>query len=325
MSRAAVQDIEREVAEMEKPPVLYIELYDKRPSGFIRDLDGKPAGSFGTEHHHELDSPMARFIPTFGYRKGVKKEMKNGKQVDLSYNEPIRYIKEQTEISLERQKLLGIERSRATKEDLIEVKRGSLSVVREGSYIGLYDYLTEVYYNASNPDRSKGADKIYKVVQLGIEEEGLNDLDIMMADALKLVARFYEKKSTGKYVYKEDKIDTLCNLFEVYAETMSGKITALNALAKTDPKEFIYRAEKFLQTNFTFVAQAIQLNVIYFKGNIAEYVGKEKIVANLGSEKLTNQEKVERLSELLQTDDFKEINEELMFEVEVVKEKQLNA
>lgn len=317
------QEVDMEVEEMENPPVLYIELEDRRPSGFIMDLDGRPAGSFGTEHFIELDAPLARFIPTSGFRRGTKKEIKNGKTVDLAYNEPIRYIKEQTEISVEKQKLLGIEPGRATKENLIEVKRGNFSVVREGSYIGLYDYLLDVFYNSSNPNRSERATKIYKVVELGKEEEDLNDYDIMMADALMLVKRFYQKTAKG-YVYKEDKINTLCSLFEIYAETMSGKVTALNALAKADPKKFIHKAEKFLQMNMTFVAHALHLNVIRFNDNTVESVDREKIFANLGSQRLTNQEKIERFSELLETDDFKEAKEELMIELEIAQENALN-
>lgn len=300
----------------EKPRVLYIELYDRRPSGFVLD------GTRGTENHQELDAPTARFIPNFGYRKGTKDEVVNGKKVKIAYNEPIRYIKEQTEISVIKQQLLGITRSRAGKEDLIEVKRGNFSVVREGSYIGLYDYLLEAFYNASNPHRSAGADKIYKVIEMGKEEEELNEYDIAMADALQFVARFYKKTKQG-YQYNEEKINAMCELFTVFGETMAGKVTALNALAKADPAAFMKRAELFEQINVTHVTHALQLNVISFKGNVAEYVGKEKVIVNLGSEKLTHEQKIERLADFLQTPELRGAYEELQLEIEIAKENQL--
>lgn len=325
MSKNALQDVETYEEEIDQPEVLHIELFDRRPSGFIRDLNGVEAASKGTEHYHELDAPLATFIPTSGFRRGYKDEInRQGKKVKTAYNEPIRYIKEQMEISVERQKALGIEPMRASKENMIEMKRGEMTVTREGSHIGLYDYLMDSFYNADNPDRSPGATKIFRVVKLGQEEEKINEYDIAMADALIFVAKFY-KKGTKGYVYQEDKINALCNLFEIYADTNSGKVTALNGLAKANPEEFMRRAEKFEQSNFSIIANALLLNVIRFEGNTAVYVEKEKVCADLGSETMTNQAKIERLGQLMQTADFAGIWQELQFEVELAQENKLNA
>lgn len=302
----------------EEAPCMYIRLTDQRPSGFILD------GTRGTKDEQELTAPLARFIPNFGYRRGYKIEQKNGKPIRIPFNEPIRYIKEQTEISVLKQKELGIERNRATKEDLIEIKRGDFSVVREGSFIGLFDYIRDVFYNKNAEGRSARADVIYEIVDPGKNDEQLNDYDIEMADALQFVARFYQKTPKG-YVYKEDKINSLCDLFQIFAETMPGKVTGLNALAKGDPGTFLLKAQKFEQINITLVAHALQLNVIRFNGNVAEYVSKEKIMANLGSEPLRHDMKIEKLAELLQSDDFKAINMEFLVELEAAKEKALNA
>lgn len=309
--------------EEEKPEVLFIRLCDRRPSGFIQDMNGTPAGTKGTIHHHEFDSPVARFIPNFGFKRGVKEESRNGKKVKTPYNEPIRYIKEQTEISVERQQALGIQRSRSVKEDMIEIKRGEFSIAREGSFIGLFDYIKESFYNKSNKNRSTHATAIYEEVEVGKEEEGLNEYDLYLADAIKFVGKFYQRTAKG-YSYNEGKIDALCELFAIFAETMAGKVTALNGIAKADPEKFMVKAIKFEQTAFANVAHAIQLKVIEIKDNFVFYTGKDKMIANLGTVYLSPDEQIERLSELLETPDFKAAKEEFMFELDVAKEEQLN-
>lgn len=299
----------------ENPPVLFIELYDRRPSGFILDDDKR-----GTSQQTEIDCPTAEFIPNFGYRKGVK--IVNGKE--QKYNEQIRYIKEQTEISVEKQKALGIVPHRAGKEDMIEVKKGNFTITREGSYVGLYDYLMESFYNASNPERSESAAKIYRVVEIGKEEEIMNEDDIAMADALKFIARFYQKTAKG-YTYNEEKINSLCEIFAVFAETMSGKVAALNGLAKVEPVEFMKKAEKFEQRTITEITHALQLNVIQFQGNTVMYVGKDKIIASLGTGNMGQDKKIEKLADLLHTPELKAAYEELQLEIEIAQERQLKS
>jgi hypothetical protein len=310
-------DSEEVKDEKAAAPVLYIELYDKRGSGFILD-----DGNRGTQKQVEIDCPTAEFIPNFGFRRGVKKD-KEGKNV--FFNEQIRYIKEQTEISVEKQKELGIVRSRAGKEDMIEVKKGSFTVAKEGSFIGLYDFLVDSFYNADNPNRSVTATKIYRVIELGKEEEGMNEDDILMADAIKLVAKFYQKIGKDKYTYNEEKINALCNLFTIFAETMPGKIASLNGLAKIDPKGFLEKAAKFEQVTMTEIAHALQLNVIQINENTVQYVGKEKIIANLGTAKMSREKQIEKLADLLHTPELKAAYEELQLELEIAQEKQLKS
>lgn len=308
----------REVEETAEVPVLFIRLCDQRPSGFILD-DGKR----GTPDQTQLMAPLARFIPNFGYRQVEKEEIRNGKKVKTKIHEPIRYIKEQTEISADRQRELGIFRSRSAKEDLIEIRRGEFSVAREGSWIGLYDYIKEAFYNKSNPNRSQRATAIYEEILPGAKEQELNEYDMMLADAIKFIGKFYQRTAKG-YSYREEKIDALCELFAVFAETPAGKITALNAMAKGDPKGFLEKAEKFEQTNLANVAHALQLNVIQIKDGVVAYVDKDKMIMHLGSAPMSSTAQIERIAELLETPDFTAAKEELLFELECAKEKQLN-
>lgn len=333
-SRNMIDDevLEMEDMQEEKPEVLFIRLVDRKLSGFIQDLNGKPAASKGTDFYHEFDAPVARFIPTFGMRRGYKVEVRNGKKVKTAFDEPIYYLKGNMEISVERQIALGVNKvnmlgertshSKSNKDDLIEVKRGEFSVVREGSWISLFDYLKTSYYNKSNPDRGNTrASAIYEEVEVGKEEEELNEYDLHLAYAIRFIGGFYQRGPKG-FTYKEDRIMALCELFAIYADSMAGRITALNGIAKIDPKKFLEKAERFEQTNQTNVAHALQLNLIRFNGNIAEYVEKEKLLANLGEGKFSHDKKIELLSNLLQNADYKAVNEEFLFELEVAKENQ---
>jgi hypothetical protein len=325
-----------EEVKEEKPPVLYIEVFDRRDSGFYLDSNGVPAGTRGTKFEMGIDCPTACFIPNVGYRKGYKPlidrvtnkpviDKETGEVKMQAYHEPIRYIKHQTEISIEKQKALGIVPHRSAQEDMIEIKKGNMTIVREGAHIPLYDYILEAFYNSTNPDRSPGAAKIYKVVELGKEEEELNEEDILMADALKFVARFYQKTAKGKFTYNEEKINGLCELFAVFGETMSGKVLALNSLAKLDPANFLEKAEKFEQVTITEITHALHLNVIRFKDNVVEYVEKEKVLGSLGTAKMSHEKKIEKLADLLHTPEMKAAYEELQLELEIAQEKALKS
>lgn len=319
---AKAKDVLEEVIEMEEEaPVLHIRLCDRRGSGFILD-DGKR----GTAQQSELDSPTARFLPNWGYRRSYKVENRGGKTVKVPFNEEIRYIKEQTEISVVKQREMGIVRHRANKEDMIEIKRGEFHVVREGSYIGLFDYIKQVFYNKSNPDRSAKADAIYEEVIVDQKEEELNEYDISLAHALVFIGKFYQKSGKG-YLYKEDKIEALCQLFEIFAETPAGKITALNAIAKLDPVKFMAKAEKFEQITIRLITHGLQLNVIQITSDgIAQYVEKDKVIYQiLGGDKMTRSAQIEKLAEAFQSDDLKGAYEEFKIELEVAREKDLNA
>jgi hypothetical protein len=325
-----------EVREEEKAPILYIEVFDRRDSGFYMDTDGTPAGTRGTKFEIGIDCPTASFIPNRGFRKGYKDvidritgkpviDKKTGEKKVQSYHEAIRYIKHETEISVEKQKMLGIVPHRAGQEDMIEIKKGNMTIIREGSFISLYDYILEAFYNGSNPDRSPGAAKLYRVIELGKEEEEMNDDDIMMADALMFIARFYQRTGKGKYKYNEEKINGLCELFTIFGETMSGKVSALNSLAKTDPEGFLKKATKFEQVTITEITHALQLNVIRFKENVVEYVKKEKVLGSLGTGKMTHENKIEKLADLLHAPEMKAEYEEFQLELEVAQEEALKS
>ena len=300
----------------EKVPVIFIELSDKRTSGFILD------GTEGTPHQVELDSPSVRFIPNVGYRKGVKIDVVNGKKVETRYNERIRYIRNETEISMSEQKRLGIEPNPQAKEDKILIEKGFATIAREGSDVGLFDFILQSYYNGTNLDRSDKATNIYRVIELDKKAESENDEDEFLAQAILYVTSLREKVG-DEYVYNEPKIDAVCTLFNVIAESYPTKIQALRAFAKQFPTQFLAKVSKLGATAATEIAHGLQLNVINFEGNSAVYVNKQKVIKVLGSGNMTMDKKISALADYFNTKDGYEAYNEFKAELDAAKEKSI--
>lgn len=306
----------------DKVPVMFIELSDMRDSGFIKD------GTENTPHEEKLRSPLRRYIPNIGYRKGEKlvKDPKTGKEVLTKYNEQIRFIRNETEISVRVQKELGIEPA-GKKEDRIVIERGYATVAREGSDIGLYDYLKDAFYNETNPDRSEKATALYRIVEKDKQAEFSNEGDFIVMDALAYIKTLRtvtgEKDGKKLYRYNEEKINGLCELLAIFAETNATKVQAIIFNARNQPEWFMSKVTKWEQTTETEVTHALKLNVIRFNKNVAEYVTKEKIIKLMGSENLKHDDKISRLSDWLRTSDGHEAYMELKAELEAAKEQSL--
>lgn len=304
----------KEAQRENKVPTILIELCDRRGSGFILD------GTRNTNHEVELDSPTARFLPNTGFRS--KKVTDASGKITTEY-EPIRYIKNQPIISTPEQDMKGIKPNRSALEDKIIVKAGRFSISKEGSYVGLYNYLMESFYNESNADRPKDLLPLYRVVDLTKQHEQMNEMAILEADAIQFISSLFTKIGAKEYKYSEEKINNLCTLFVIYAETMPAKISALMSHAKRDPEGFLRKAEKFEQVTMTEVAQALELGVIKFQGNTAIYVEKDKVIASVGTGNMSQDKKIEKLSDLLKTEEYKAVYEEFQIELEAAKEKLL--
>lgn len=288
--------------------VIIVELVDRRPSGFILD------GTRGTRNEHELDSPTARFIPN----KGLRAQIGEDGEPTGGFEE-IRYIKNRKEISIDEQQRKNINPSRAALEDKIIIKGGRFAVTNDGSYTGLFQYILDAFYNEGAKGRPEDLDPIYRIIIPGKQEEMFNEQEILAADAIRLIGTLYQKTGS-EYAYNEEKINALCNLFQIFSETNSGKISGLMAIAKRDPENFLQKATKFEQTTVTEVTHALELNVLKFDGNTVRYALKDKVLANLGTGNLTHEKKINKTADLLRTPDFKAQYEELKIEIEAAKE-----
>jgi hypothetical protein len=294
---------------MSKAPVMYLELIEKRNSGFVKN------GTDGTAFHEELNCPNIRWIPNSGFKAVAEK---HGESDVIAFKE-IRWIKNCSTIDKDEQDRRNIKPNRI--EDKIPFEKGFATVAREGSTISLYDYLKDVFYSNDSENRPSTADAIYRVMQLDKQAEEIDESDIEMADAIKLVASLRTQTSVKdkSYKYNEERLDAMCAICNVYADSSATKFHALMSLAKARSKWFLDLVVKFEQTILTEVTHAVELEVVRFDGNTALYKDDEKVIKNLGTGNLAKDTKIEKLSDFLKTKEGNPHLTELRAKIEVAK------
>ena len=293
-----------------KAPLMYLELIEKRNSGFVKN------GTDGTAFHEELNCPNIRWIPNSGF-KAVEEDHNGTKTIVFK---EIRWIKHCSIIDKDEQDRRNIKPNRI--EDKIPFEKGFATIAREGSTISLYDYLEDVFYSKDSKNRPETADAIYRVMQLDKQAEEIDESDIEMADAIKLVAslRTQVSKSDKSYKYNEERLNAICTVCAVYADSPATKFHALMSLAKARSKWFLDLVVRFEQTILTEVTHAVELEVIRFDGNTALYKDEEKVIKNLGTGNLSKDTKIEKLSDFLKTTEGNSHLTELRAKIEVAKE-----
>jgi hypothetical protein len=293
-----------------KAPVMYLELVEKRNSGFVKN------GTDGTAFHEELNCPNIRWIPNSGFKAVTEK---HGERDVIAFKE-IRWVKNCSTIDKDEQDRRNIKPNRM--EDKIPFEKGFATVVREGSTISLYDYLKDVFYSKDSENRPETADAIYRVMQLDKQAEEIDESDIEMADAIKLVASLRTQVGTKEksYKYNEERLDAMCAICNVYADSTATKFHALMSLAKARSKWFVDLVVKFEQTILTEVTHGVELEVIRFDGNTALYTNEDRVIKNLGTGNLAKDTKIEKLSDFLKTKEGNPHLTELRAKIQVAKE-----
>lgn len=302
-----------ELLDVETLPVVFIELSERKGSGFIQD------GTENTANPIELNAPSMRYIPNVGKRMGEKTDPISGKTI--KYHEGIRFIRGVSEISIEKQKMLGIEPSTVAGQDKIVIQNGAVVVVRDIGDEGLYDFLTQSFYNESNPDRSKKATALYRVVEKDVDAEDSFEDSVALADVLNYMNSLVKKVGIKQYTYNTEKIDGLCVLFNAYADTNATKIKALTEFGKTRPVEFMKAVTKWEQVTQTEITHGLKLNLVKFEGNIFQYSSRDKIIKTLGTEKLKTEDKIALVADWFKTPDGNEEYTNFKIELELAKEK----
>lgn len=293
-----------------KPEVLMIEVADQADSGFILD------GTQNTPAPQQLRAPSVLWLPANGYRTVEE----NGRKKNVK----IRFIKNCDIIDPVEQDKLGIKPN--PKEDKILLNSGVNFIVNEGATIGLYNYLKVANYNASAPLRPDTATARYRELELNKKAEEINEDDFVMGEAIEVVKSLVTK--TGKkdvpYVYDEQRIDALCQLLNVTADTPSQKVFALMSVAKVRSLWFMETVTKFESVIAIEVAQAMQAEVVYFDGNTALFSDDQKVIVALGTGKISHENKIEKLANFLKTHEGAESLSILRAKLEVAKNKSLS-
>lgn len=292
----------------EKPPIKYYEIVDRKGSGFIMN------GTEGTQFQQELSAPSVQWISATG--KAHDPNNKHG-FVDIRWISGCNFIDPQEQ---ERQ---GYKPNRF--EDKIPMESGYAAIERSGNTVGLYDYYERVFYNTDVEGRPATAAARFREVKINKKAELLLDEDEMLTQAKALV---YELRlNTGNketpYRYNEDRINAICRLVNVWDESNETKLVKLIKVATQNPKEFIETVLKAEQTVITEVSHALELKVIMFDGNTAQYCNENKIIHSLGSGNMKPDVKIERLAAWLSTSEGNESLTELRAKIELAKEQLL--
>ncbi len=130
------------------------------------------------------------------------------------------------------------------------------------------------------------------------------------------------ERANGKYTYDENRIDALCNQFNVAGASYSAKIEGLLYFAKTQPKHFLTEAKKSEQIAVIEITHGLKLKVISFEGNTAVYIQKkEKIKSFTGN--LSDEKKVIALANYFMSVDGKDAYNLFKAELSAAKEAEL--
>jgi hypothetical protein len=300
----------------EKPPVKYYEIVDKKPSGFIMD------GTGGTPYQQELTAPSIQWVSAQA-KTCIK--TKNDQGVETKHYVEIRYINGCDSIIPEEQEKRGFFPKRLM--DKIPIENGFVTVERDGNTIGLYDYLEKAFWNQDNPDRPETANARYREVKMDKKAEVLLDEDQLMTEAKSIV--YSLRVNTGNkntpYRYNEDRIDTICKLVNVWDQSPETKLVKLLKVAIQTPRDFLEIVTKSEQTIITEISHALEMNVINFDGNTAQFSEGNKVLKALGSGNMRADAKIEKLGEWLGTDEGNPSLTELRAKLELAKEKEFGS
>ena len=177
---------------------------------------------------------------------------------------------------------------------------GFATVKREGGTIGTYDYLNSITYFLDNPLRPDSATPLYKQIKVDERAVELLDEDEMLTAAKSKVYALRMNTGGKEYSYNEAKINSYCKLLNVWDETPERKLILLLNKAITAPKLFLEIIVKAEQTVIVEVSHALQLGVIMFDGNVAQYSKESKIIRSLGKGNMSSDKKIEALAHLNQ-------------------------
>ena len=310
MSTETLEKIQKLETIGEDVPVAYYELVDQRPSGFIQE---------GTER---LAQPNEKTAPTMTKLRSrsyyFKKDSKGVlRRVD------IRYIYGVEEIDVIKQDERKFQPNPVT--DNIFLKDGKFAVAREGSTIGLYDYLKKASFNETNPERDPAAEiRIREVVPEKAKAES-NDLEFDIAEAMLLVKDLILSRAGDKIRYDEVKLNAYCSVFSVSAEHNSGKLNTLIGLAKSMPTLFKEKIKAFENRFATEIVHAEELGLIKYNGNTVEYVAKPEIIFSMPGAFVKKDLVREKLAAFFQSEEGAQAYAKFLIELEGIKASKANS
>lgn len=296
----------------EKVPVMYLEVFEQGDSGFVLD------GTKGTPHEHTLHTPTVSWMPT----EGVMIEMD---EKGVPRHRRVRHIRGCEILDPLEQEKMGWKPNR--NNDKIPFDNGFATIKREGATIGTYDFLKGITHFFDNPLRPESATVLYREIKVDERAVELIDEDELLTVAKSKVyaLRLNTGSKTTPYKYDEDKINSYCQLVNVWDETPERKLVLLLNKAIVNPKWFLDTIVKAEQTVIVEISHALQLNVIMWDKNTAQYTKESKVIYTVGTGNMSAERKIEALGNWLQTPEGNGALTELRAKLEAEKELQFKA
>ena len=279
-----------------KYPVAIFELIPASQNGanFVRE------DTIGTQNPIVLIHPKNRVIQNESVVK-----MKNVKG-DAFVNVPTRYIYNQDIILKKEQETNNIQPNPRT--DKINFINGLITVPKNGAFVGLYEFLKQHAQNLTNPERIESLQPIFRELKPAEDAHEANFNEFLSTEAIGYIKEMVTVNKDKTYSYNEDRIDAICPLFGVVADSYEQKVTALIQVAKADPQTFLVKAKTVEQTMEIEVSHGIKLGVIAFEGNTALYVGKNLKIKTWPG-RLAEEKKNQVLAQYFSSSDGKEAYE----------------
>lgn len=297
--------------ERDDVPVKFFEIVDQGDSGFVLD------GTKNTPYEQKLTSPTVSWIPADGVHveldeQGIKKHKR------------WRHIKGCEIFDPKEQEKAGWFPNRHN--DKIPFENGFATVRREGSTLATYDYLTGITYYADNILRPDSATILYREIKADERAVELIDEDELLTAAKSKVyaLRINLGGEKAKFKYDESKIDSYCKLLNLFEETPERKLVLLLNNAMRNPRQFLNIIVSAENTVVTEISHALQLGVIMFDGNTAQYTKESKVITPLGKGNMAENKKIDALASYMQTPEGNNDLTELRIKLEAAKEEQFS-
>lgn len=206
----------------------------------------------------------------------------------------------------------------------ITMEKGVMTIIKTPSNKALTDYLEKVFWNLDAPNRPETAQAIFRRVRLDKKARKINEDDMVLTEAKAIVYRLQRKNANGEWVFDEAKIDAYCKIMDIYGgDSYDEKLYALRSSAELNPVNFVELISSLDGSMNAEVAQAVELKVITFDSNVAQFAEGDKIIKPLGEQKLNKKQQIEALADFLKTSDGTEALTEMRARVDATKQKQL--
>jgi hypothetical protein len=299
--------------EKKTPNILVIELVNQQESNYFLDNgQGTDDNPIGGQMPRAISYPSARMIKARSVIKQWNEKEKVYEHV------PIRYIKGCNEILVSKQEAMGFKP--VPQEDVIWILNGKAIVIEQGADIGKYRYLKAYEGNVDNEDRPDGAADVFREISTEVEAVNTEVNFDAEFEVLRYLNALKVKVTGRETTYNEDTLQFLCSLFKLpsFDSYTSEAWVALAEKAKENPLVFLTRIQGERAVIEADVNQAIQLGAIIMDQVKAVYGQGNKLITQF-PEHLTDQEKVEKLIDLLSNPKSKALYDEVRTQLQIKK------